>query len=130
MKKALPWRTLALQMDSWSYFDVAGIEAALRNALNAEAAAQAEAKRWRAQAEDWRQRYEQQVQQVQHLRSQSKVSAGGTTDARDGGVSACAGSGSILEPCNELTSDADTDALPTVRLAADTPRVPVKSVGI
>jgi hypothetical protein len=96
-----------------------GIEAALRDALTAEAAAQAEAKRWRTEAEEWRRRYEQQVQQVQLLRSQSTVSAEGTSEARSGGTCAYADSGTLLEPCEEPASAEDAEALPTVSFACD-----------
>ena len=98
-------------------YTVPGIEAALRDALTAEAAAQAEAKQWRTEAEEWRRRYEQQVQQVQLLRSQSTVSAEGTSEARAGGTCAYADSGTLLEPGNELASGGDAEALPTVSSA-------------
>lgn len=97
----------------------AGIETALRDALNGEAAAQAEAKRWRAQAEEWRQKYEQQAQLVQLLRSHSIVSAAGSAEAQDASfVPADGGSGGLLEPCNELAGDADVDNWPQVGAAA------------
>lgn len=70
---------------------VPGIVSALRDALGAQAAAQAEAKHWRAQAEGWRQRYEQ-VQQVERRQQ------------------------ATLEPC-DVARNADTDALRTVRPA-------------
>ena len=59
------------------------------------------------------------MQQVQLLRSQSTVSAEGTSEARSGGTCAYMDSGTLLEPCEEPASGGDAEALPTVRFACN-----------
>lgn len=62
---------------------LAGIAAALREALRAEAAAKEEAEAWREKAEEWQQKCEQQAQLVKLLRSHSSLSAGSVSETQD-----------------------------------------------
>ena len=110
--------------------NVADVDAKLRDSLQAEAAAQAEARQWRAQAEEWRQKYEQQArqkdqsQQGQATRLPSRLSTVNTSAPRTqvGGTWPHAVSGTEFEPCDGLVSNADdTDALQTVQTACEKP---------